>query len=119
MHINGIPYFAEMQKPVSDSACVRYKEFVAVSDHELERRAIHKEEPDLSLLKQAHVHAIIVVHVFVNDKGEVICSRVVNEVNPYLAKLSLDAARNWRFKPFLEEEHKSGMQGNITFRIDF
>jgi hypothetical protein len=100
------------------SECEQYKQFVQVKTDDLTRRATHKVEPDTSLLKQAGVHARITVKVFVSENGSVICARSVGNPNPYLGKLSLEAAKSWTFKPLVRNGRSVGMQGDLIFQID-
>lgn len=98
--------------------CQQYRGFVHVPTDELTTHATHEEEPDSPLLKNAGVHATVVVRVFVDDRGEVICANVIGDTNAFLADLSLKAAWAWHFRPLLQHEHPTGMQSDLVFHID-
>ena len=99
-------------------ACGRYENFVQTDTNQLTQRATHREEPDSKLLNQAGVNATVVVRVFVNNEGRVVCERVVGDANPFLARLALKAARAWTFEPLRKDGHPTGMQGDLMFHME-
>ena len=102
----------------SNIGCARYESFVRMDTSQLTERATHREEPDSKLLDNAGVHATVIVRVFVNKKGRVVCDRIVGDANPFLGKLALEAARAWTFEPLLQGGHLRGMQGDLVFHIE-
>ncbi len=98
--------------------CVEHKQFVQLTTVDLLKRAIEKKEPDFPLLDQAQFHARVVVRIFVNENGRVVCAKIAGKVHPLLVSGSIEAARSWRFQPLIREGQSRGMQGNLLFQID-
>jgi hypothetical protein len=98
--------------------CKRYESFVQLDTNQLTQRATHRQEPDSKLLNNAGVHATVVVRVFVNGKGRVVCDKIVGDANAFLGKLALEAARAWTFEPLLKDGHPTGMKGDLVFHIE-
>jgi len=98
--------------------CKRYETFVQIDTDQLTQRATHRVEPDSPLLNSARVQATVVVKVFVDKKGRVVCDRIVGDANPFLGRLALEAARAWTFEPLLKQGHPTGMKGDLVFHIE-
>jgi hypothetical protein len=53
----------------------------------------------------------------VDTKGSVMCARALHKSHPLLRKSCEDAARKWRFKPFLVDGKPVSTQGTIVFHV--
>ncbi len=92
-----------------------------LSEQELLKRGMHREEPqDEPLLRQLDFHVVVVVRVFVDKHGRVVCARAHPPDGPsgFLDEVSVQVAKRWRFRHLRSGQRSVGMQGDLTFHLD-
>ena len=105
----------------AEANCRRYHDFANLTEHELLDRVTHREEPqDDPLLRQADFDTVVVVRVYVNKLGRVVCASLTKPsrgTSGGLDAVSVAVAKRWRFRPLQRGGHAVGMQGDLTFHL--
>jgi TonB-like protein len=70
--------------------------------------------PDISDFKGRKLNSRIVVDVILDQEGRVVCARAKGN-DGALASRSLDAARQWKFRPYLLNDKPIPIQTQIVF----
>ena len=81
-------------------------------------RAINKPVPKYPERSGNDAVEVVNIHVLVNDRGEVSNAAVIGHAYGPLMQASLDALRNWTFKPFVRSGRAIYMSGSVAFRFD-
>ena len=105
-------------QPQVSSSCDNPSSFVAVSPKTLQSHVLRTAEISSPLLATIAAHADILVRVFVDQNGSVICTRVLNGGNSFLKSLATQAAFKWKFRPLWLRKRPAPFQGDIVFHID-
>jgi len=101
----------------AQDACKEQQSYIPVSREQLLKRAVHRVPPNDPLINNGVVDATVVVEVFVDAAGKVVCTSVVGTAHPLLSSISRKAAENWRFKPIKRSGRAVPMRGEIVFHI--
>jgi TonB family protein len=68
------------------------------------------------LLRQARFEGQVLVDVLVNEKGKVICAKLISG-HPLLASSAIDAATQWTFHPKKQGEKEVSFYGHLSFHF--
>ena len=112
--LNSRPSFAFQAKVID---CGKFADFPTLNSRSVDSHVLKKVAVSSPLLRTAAVHAVITVRVFVNQKGDVVCSRALGSGNALLKSLAEQAAMKWKFTPYSQRGNKNPFQGNISLRI--
>lgn len=89
---------------------------VAVAEETLRSYAIEVVMPSYpSRTKRHHVRGVAVVHLDVNEKGDVVGVEVLEAPHPLVSQTVTEAVRQWKFKPPTIRGKAVPIRGKLTF----
>ena len=81
---------------------------------ELEKRAVRKVAPRLPA--SVRVEGVVLVDVVIDAQGKVTCVRA-GDAHPLLRQPALDAAKQWRFLPYVVDGEPVAVFGRLAIRF--
>lgn len=88
-----------------------------LNNESLLKRATHCEAPQLpSLARVARLRGYVSVDVLVDNNGRVSCARLVSG-HPLLATSAINAARDWKFRPMIQNGKAVWFYGHLRFHF--
>ncbi len=93
------------------------KEVVRLSPTEAEGRLLHRVEPEYPVnARRAGIQGAVVLDIRIDSEGAVQNVGLVSGP-PELVQASIDAVKQWRFKPHLGDGRRMGMQTILTLNF--
>ena len=93
------------------------KQVLKVSDGVTQGMAIHRASPVYPpIARAAQASGAVQVQILISEEGRVLTAEVLNG-HPLLRQASLDAARQWVFRPTLLSKVPVKVQGILTFNF--
>jgi hypothetical protein len=97
--------------------CRNLTTFQPVTSEVLQSHVIQRLDPSIPMSATMAADATVVVHLFVNRHGSVVCAKASRRPYAFFVLPSLKAAMQWKFKPLLEEGVPRPFQCDIVFHI--
>jgi TonB family protein len=67
-----------------------------------------------ALMRQAHIQGTVLVSIYVDRQGKVACVDLIHG-HPLMAAASMDAAKQWTFRPMLPRVRPVSFFGHLAF----
>lgn len=112
------PFVASPENPVEGNETP--ETLKEVSTEELNRNAVKKVQPNITdLMKKMNESGTVNVKIVVDESGKVISAewKLVTLFNPFYGQAAGSAAKQWEFKPFLENGQPIKARGTLVFNF--
>jgi hypothetical protein len=91
---------------------------VRITSDQLLARAIRGPLPELPIVAfKAHIRGTVISELLISERGDVLCVRSTNV--PFgVTAAAEEAARRWKFKPYIVDGHAVPVLGEIAFHFE-
>lgn len=87
-----------------------------LTSEEMKRRALQKVDVG-PLAKNADINAIVIASVIVDNAGSVQCLKILNPKHPLIVAPTIEALKQWRFKPMEQKGKPVAYVGWLQFQF--